>query len=74
MKPTVAKSKSIQVVPDAEKSAKIDALAAKLRKSRAGVCELALDTLLPLLESGEWVILNGKALPKTAAAQALEAA
>lgn len=68
------KSKAIQIVPDAEKSAKIDKLASQLRKSRAAVCDLAVDTLLPLLESGAWVVLNGKAMPKDKASEALVAA
>lgn len=61
-------SKAIQVIPPREISDKIDVLKKQLRTSRAGFCEIALEFVLPKIESGEMELRNGK-LVYTAAVQ-----
>lgn len=53
-------TKPIQVIPEPEISRKIDNLKKQLRTSRAGFCEIALEFVLPKIESGEMVLINGK--------------
>lgn len=53
-------SKPIQVIPTPEVSKKIDRLKDQLRTSRAGFCEIALEFVLPKIESGEMQLVNGK--------------
>jgi len=50
----------IQVIPKPETLEKVDAYKAQLRTSRAGLCTLAIDFLLPMLESGKARVVNGK--------------
>jgi len=54
------KTGSIQVIPKPEISSKIDVYKQQLRTSRAGFCHLAIDFLLPMLESGRAQVVNGK--------------
>ena len=53
-------SKAIQVIPSETTSKKIDTLKKQLRTSRAGFCVIALEFILPKVESGEMELVNGK--------------
>jgi hypothetical protein len=56
----MSKPKPIQVIPTPEMSAKIEALAERLRTSRAGFVELALEFFAPRIENGEVAVVNGR--------------
>jgi hypothetical protein len=64
----MADGKAIQINPAPGIYKKVTDLADKLRTSRGGFCELAVEFVLPKLESGELVQLNGKLVPKEKAA------
>jgi hypothetical protein len=53
-------AKPIQVNPGRKLYDKITTSAEKLRTSRGGFCELALEFILPKIESGELIVINGK--------------
>ncbi|GEM_PF-3987401 len=53
------KGASIQIIPKRETVQKIDAIKEQLRTSRAGICNLAIDFVLPMLESGKARVVNG---------------
>lgn len=54
------KTKVISVTPQPDVSAKIDQIAKDFRTSRAGFCNVALEFVLPLIESGEMAVVNGR--------------
>lgn len=54
------KARPIQVVPDPQTSKKIDRLKEQLRTSRAGFAALAVNFVVPLLESGRARVVNGQ--------------
>jgi len=54
------KARPIQVVPDDATSQKIEIVRGQLRTSRAGLTALAIDFVLPLLESGKARVVNGR--------------
>ena len=56
-------TKGIQINTSEEVYKKTSKIAEKLRTSRGGLGELALEFALPKIESGELVFMNGKLLP-----------
>ena len=54
------KGKPILLRPSEEISLKVDHLSDLLRTSRSGVCVIALEFVLPLVESGAMAVINGK--------------
>lgn len=55
--------KPIQVNSDIALYEKVSTVAKRLRTSRGGFCEIALEFILPKLESGELIFVNGKFVP-----------
>lgn len=56
--------KPIQINPDGKIYEKVSKLSDKLRiHSRGGFCELMLEFVLPKIESGELVLVNGRFIP-----------
>lgn len=53
-------TKAIQIKPDTKLYDKITRAADRLRTSRGGFCELALEFILPKIATGELVVINGK--------------
>lgn len=54
------KGKAITVATTSEVSVRVDELANRLRTSRAGICIIALEYVLPMIEAGEMAVVNGK--------------
>ena len=62
-------TKGIQINPGVKIYDKVTRLADKLRTSRGGFCELAVEFVLQKIESGELIQLNGKFVPATEASK-----
>jgi len=57
---TCKDGRPIQVVPKEPVSKKVDLLRKQIGTSRAGFCLIALEFVLPKIESGEMALVNGK--------------
>ncbi len=54
---------AIQIRPSPEKADEIAKMAKQLRTSKGGLCQIAIEFVIPKIISGEMVVVNGRLCP-----------